>query len=258
MLGKLLKHETKYFAQRFIPFYIAYAISAILLRLSSIFVQSQDANSTSYVIANIFLVLVSILYGFGTAGLMLFAIFGNVSRFHKNLFTDEGYLMNTLPVPSYNHILCKLISGFIWYIISCGVVYGVMFIADSGSEDIFSLLLKQLTSMISESPLGTIAMLVCSALTYAAFLLLCYMCEGITSKSGGRKVLTAVILIGCIVVNAIISTVLTAIVLTNSDTGNISSNNMTMIVSKIIYYAIVCVGLFFITNNIIKNHLNLE
>ena len=39
-------------------------------------------------------------------------------RYYKNMFTDEGYLTNTLPVSSHQLLLSKVITMFSWNIIS--------------------------------------------------------------------------------------------------------------------------------------------
>ena len=38
----------------------------------------------------------------------------SLTNFHKTLFTDEGYLMLTIPVKPYYHIFTKFISSVIW------------------------------------------------------------------------------------------------------------------------------------------------
>ena len=38
-------------------------------------------------------------------------------RFYKNLFSDEGYLTNTLPVTKGMHLLSKTIAGSLWCLI---------------------------------------------------------------------------------------------------------------------------------------------
>lgn len=41
-----------------------------------------------------------------------------IQRFHKNLLTDEGYLMLTLPVKPWKHIVSKLLVSMLWIITS--------------------------------------------------------------------------------------------------------------------------------------------
>ena len=44
-------------------------------------------------------------------------------RFYKNLFSDEGYLTNTLPVTRGMHLLSKTIAGSIWSFIDMLLIY---------------------------------------------------------------------------------------------------------------------------------------
>jgi len=56
-----------------------------------------------------------------------------VQRFYKNLMTDEGYLMHTLPVGTGRLISAKLIVAAVWTIVCAAVVFlSVMIMAYSG------------------------------------------------------------------------------------------------------------------------------
>ena len=37
-----------------------------------------------------------------------------IVRYYRNLYGDEGYLMNTLPVTPAQHVWAKLICAFLW------------------------------------------------------------------------------------------------------------------------------------------------
>lgn len=49
-------------------------------------------------------------------------------RFYKSLYTDEGYLTNTLPVTPWQLLLSKMFTGAIWYLITDIVVSASMFL----------------------------------------------------------------------------------------------------------------------------------
>lgn len=62
------------------------------------------------------------------AGVMLL-VFSTI-RFYKNIVRDEGYLMHTLPVPTWQLIASKFISVYIWFfvmIIVTGICSGIAF-----------------------------------------------------------------------------------------------------------------------------------
>lgn len=258
MLGKLLKHEFKYNAKIFLPIYMIMLILAAVIRVVAMVNGSgntiSDFSSTSLAV-EITYVLIIIAFVFGLFGIVLYAMFGNITRFHKNLFTDEGYLMNTLPLPAYYHILCKLISGLVCYavtvifvILACMLAFDatdvIEFVPDLFGSDY--LILSYLLSIVG----------------YCAFLLLCYMSEAISSKLGGKKGISAIIVVGCLIGNSILTTIISTIVLAgfNTDVYSTTTNDQLISVSvvNLIYYIGISVGLFFITNNLLKNHLNLE
>ena len=43
-------------------------------------------------------------------------------RYYKNVYTDEGYLTNTLPVTARQIVISKLSVGILWSIITGAVV----------------------------------------------------------------------------------------------------------------------------------------
>lgn len=61
------------------------------------------------------------LYYFAILALGLATGFYFLMRFYKNFYTDQGYLMHTLPVSSSQLIISKALVMFIWQIIS-GIV----------------------------------------------------------------------------------------------------------------------------------------
>jgi hypothetical protein len=55
-----------------------------------------------------------------------------IQRFYKNLLGDEGYLMFTLPVQSWSHILSKLAVSMLWTVVSGGVALcSILFISSN-------------------------------------------------------------------------------------------------------------------------------
>ncbi len=112
MLGKLLKHELKATIRFFFPLYVALIGITIF---NKIFFE-LNINDSGFL---------GIFHGlFLTAYiLIIFAVFVvafiiTILRFYKNLLGDEGYLMFTLPVKTYQHITSKLIISLFWFFLS--------------------------------------------------------------------------------------------------------------------------------------------
>ncbi len=136
MLGKLIKHDMRCCSKAFIPMLVAY-LSVCLLMVVAIRYADNIDNMTSMMgimVAVTTTAFVGLLYA-----LLFYSFFGSVSRFKKNLFTDEGYLMNTLPVKPWQHITSKLLSSFIWYAITLAAIFlsmAILAVGISGLDEI--------------------------------------------------------------------------------------------------------------------------
>lgn len=116
MLGKLLKNELKATGRIFIPFYGALLILTVFTKLALI-IGAPDFfsdNVSTNPIAQIILTICFSLYVILVIALSVMTLVIIIQRFYKNLFTDEGYLMFTLPVKTWELVLSKLLVGMIW------------------------------------------------------------------------------------------------------------------------------------------------
>lgn len=113
MLGKLLKYEFKSTAKTFLPLYGVLLLSAFI---SGLFTNSNAWNLATRISNTIF-------FGLCFAVLVL-TVLTLIQRFTKNLLQDEGYLMMTLPVKTYQLILSKLLCAMVW---SIGSIFVGMF-----------------------------------------------------------------------------------------------------------------------------------
>lgn len=111
MLGKLFKHELKATTRFLAPIYMILLLLSIMDRIVlnlDIFPGALQVIpgfiTFAYVIAIIAVIAVTFIV--------------MVMRFYKNLMTDEGYLMFTLPVKSHELINSKLLIATGWTILS--------------------------------------------------------------------------------------------------------------------------------------------
>ena len=114
MLRKLYKYETKATARMFLPLYGALILFAVI---NKIFLSINAYGSRNLAL--------SLPAGVSTTVyvLLIIAIFAltfvvMIQRFYKNLLKDEGYLMFTLPVKPWKHIVTKLLNTMMWVIVS--------------------------------------------------------------------------------------------------------------------------------------------
>ena len=88
------------------------------------------------------------LFGVTTFGMLLTLVL-MVYRFYKNLMTDEGYLMFTLPVSRSQLIWSKLLVALVWSVLST-VLAALAWMAEIsvvGRENVFSLIAQGLRSL---------------------------------------------------------------------------------------------------------------
>ncbi|MFQ9052505.1 MAG: ABC transporter permease [Oscillospiraceae bacterium] len=89
------------------------------------------------------------LFGVTTFGMLLLTLVLMVYRFYKNLMTDEGYLMFTLPVSRSQLIWSKLLVALVWSVLST-VLAALAWMAEIsvvGRENVFSLIAQGLRSL---------------------------------------------------------------------------------------------------------------
>lgn len=126
MLRKLIKYEILADYRKYGAVFGAMLLISFLLLFFD--------KMTSWVNNNMFMEIVVAVFGSVFAMAVVLAcgmvmVFAT-TRFYKNLVRDEGYLMHTLPVPTWKLIVSKLIAVYIWYIavtIVVGICSGIAF-----------------------------------------------------------------------------------------------------------------------------------
>ena len=110
MLGKLIKHEFKATARLLLPLYLVLLVFTIMDRIALSF-HFQGA-------IGIFTGFVTFAYIVSVIAIIVVSFIIVIFRFYKNLMSDEGYLMFTLPAKSSQLITSKLIVSYAWNLIS--------------------------------------------------------------------------------------------------------------------------------------------
>ena len=118
MLGKLLKYECKATARVFLPLY---GVLLVLAAINRVFTSIQSENMAIPQV-----VTTTLLFGFIVA-ICVISFIVILQRFYKNLLGEEGYLMHTLPAPTWQHIFSKLLVAMMWNILTILVVLASCF-----------------------------------------------------------------------------------------------------------------------------------
>ena len=154
MLIKLIKYDIR-------ADYKKYAITAAALILISIVVRFADVKFGSLDDSSDWKVLFRVLVGAfitlcGSAVLLTF-IFSAV-RYQKKMYSDEGYLLNTIPANPMLHILSSLITEYIWTI-AIAAVDVVALIISAGGLDFWRGFLTPIRYIIEIDPAFAIYLL---------------------------------------------------------------------------------------------------
>lgn len=126
MLKKLIKYDLKYLFNKLYPLYIGIFILFIFTNfiryLDEVMMIVETGENfvtyTSHPIINYIYIIIEFVLLLG----ILFVIFNTlvviVGRFNTNIYKNEGYLTNTLPINKKDLILSKFITGSIFIAIS--------------------------------------------------------------------------------------------------------------------------------------------
>lgn len=129
MLGKLLKYEMKATGRVFLPLYIGLVMVSILV---GIFFRPDFANANNLIAG-----ILGLLYFAVMVAIVVVTFVMIIQRFYKNLLSDEGYLMFTLPVKTWQLVTSKLLAATIWSAISTiASVLSILLIAMSNISDL--------------------------------------------------------------------------------------------------------------------------
>lgn len=148
MLGKLFKYEMKAVGRWFLPIYALVLILAVWERISIEINNRAAALGGNILSGAITFAFVIVLIGFGIgSGILL------IYRFYKNMVTNEGYLMHTLPVTTHHLIWSKAIVAVIWSLASVIVfclAISALLVGGEGWNYVFMVALPEVSNEMME------------------------------------------------------------------------------------------------------------
>ena len=113
MLGKLIKYEFRATGRSMLP---ALGVLTLLVLMANVSVRLLDSRAGSFLTVLLLLVLMAAFIAVVAAELMPIILM--IQRFHKNLLSNEGYLMHTLPVSVHALVWSKLIVSLVWLLLT--------------------------------------------------------------------------------------------------------------------------------------------
>ena len=114
MLSKLIKYEFRATGRTFLPVYAILLVMSVVARLLYSGMLTPDGGfSGGWAQFLITMIMVMLFTAVWVITLVVI-----IRRFWQNLLGREGYLMNVLPVSSWQHIVSKLLTAAVWTILS--------------------------------------------------------------------------------------------------------------------------------------------
>lgn len=114
MLGKMLKHEWKA-TWRYLALLNAATLLFALIGWAGVIMKPE--------IPEYLVLLYIVIYILFLSASAIITIILLVMRFYRNLFTDEGYLTNTLPVSACCKLNAKILNSFCWMCINALCIF---------------------------------------------------------------------------------------------------------------------------------------
>lgn len=276
MLKKLIKHEWKdtwAVGTTCSIIVLVLAIIGMFVFREDIWRESANRGETAEQLTAITMMLYFMMYVWGLVAAAFVVRYYFFWRYYKNLFTDHGYLMNTLPVKSTDLINAKLFVAVIWqYIISIVIALAIfvlfmgMFVGISPYswsefwQDFVELWREINWSEFGEVVPFLICMFLCMLLAPIGSVLLMYTAVGIGQMAKKYKFLVSVfILIGFLIAKQAIGSYASlpfSLAMNEWDITPTMVNIGSFIAVLVLAGAII--GLYFLNKYFLEEKLNLE
>lgn len=258
MLGKLLKYEFKATSRIFLPLLLLLVVLTPITKLVTsldIFKGFSKVIPTLTLMSYVFLIIALCVTAF------IFMIY----RFYKNLLTEEGYLMFTLPVSVHSLVISKAIVAYFWTILcyAASFLSIIVLVYTPKLKDQFIYYYDVLAGSLyaeTEFPLTAFVVwtgvLMLISLLYSIFYAYCSIAIGQLSR---HKILGAIA--AAIAIYTVIQLISTAVILPFTLTindNNVSSAIFNLyLVSGAISIAVTAI-FYFITTTVLQKKLNLN
>ena len=145
MLGKLIKYDLKSMSRAFIPMWLLAPVVALMLSFSirgTVAWANQSRLGSLFVVGNgLLMAIMGILFFGALVGLFVMTVVFVIQRFWNGLLKEEGYLMFTLPVKTWELVVSKALTATLVSGVSIlmGIFSGMILAVFSTEEVIRSL-----------------------------------------------------------------------------------------------------------------------
>ncbi|MEG2289793.1 MAG: ABC transporter permease [Clostridium sp.] len=256
MLRKLMKYEFKAIGRIMIPLYAALLGFTIINKL---FIGINFNESNMDFLGGIPAIITMMGYVITMIAVFVGTFFIIIQRFYKNLFGDEGYLMNTIPVKSSQNIVNKLVVSMIWIIIST-IVAAISIVIMAYEPEMVKAIIKEFKNIYSEIGVNgpiIIEFIILGIVNLAHGIMMFYAALSIGQLFKSKKLLGA--FAGFMIISIIQQTIIgIGMTILFISVNFVYANPQYILLGAILVSLCLFVILFCITNYILKNKLNLE
>ena len=258
MLIKLMKHEFRATGRIMLPLYLVLLVTAVGANFTT-----RGLLSTQYKLLDVLGALLVMAFVVAIMGVCVMSMVVMVQRFYKNLLGDEGYLMHTLPVHTWQLILSKLLCALVTTIVNGVVGVAALFLMMPLEwSDLFDLdLWKRFVQGLMEQPdavLYLVEFLVMILVVFAMIFTSAYLSMAIGHLFHRRRVLMSVAAyMGLDIVGSLVLNVLDRLSLYPMDWA-LNLDGHLSLWAGIALLLVPTVLMFLGTSYILKNRLNLE
>jgi len=273
MFGKLLKYELRSTSRFMWILYCAVICAGLISGLTLRFVifgnEAPQPDGSSIISVEGFkavLATISIsVYVLLIVAMEVLTIVMIVLRFWKNMLGGEGYLMHTLPVPSWMLVTSKTVIAILWELMAgiSALISGTLVLLTSGIgfEILKEINLREMFADLREfMNIGPTQLVLLAVFAGIAGILQFYFSMALGNLANKNKVLFSVLAyLGINVAVSVIRGIISFIGISLS--SHIGATGMMVGIigwPTVILYLLMAVGFFFGTYLIMENRLNLE
>lgn len=218
MVGKLIKYDFMSFFRLLLPVQLIIIGIAVINRIVQIF---EGNGGAAYSIA---FTSSSVLLGVACVVALVMCVVIAIVRFYQGLYSNEGYLSQTLPVTPAQHIWSKLLVSLIFEVGTIFAIFIALNVATLGDVNIeVYKALGYLVNTAAEQVHGHLILyflegVVLSLLTNAVMYLVFYFCISVGQLVNRKKILLAFgVFFGLYMLGQIVLTICMIIGVSNPD-----------------------------------------
>ncbi len=253
MLRKLFKYEFKSFSRMMFPLLLVFLLFSAIIKVFTLNGISTYMNLSNHYSAWItFFIFLIPIYAISFVAILCLTFVNGVIRFNKSMFSNEGYLMRTIPVKTSTFLTTQLIVAFIWFIISslCIMLSFVIFqswLKSNSSQDLAEYIINAIKSYFGESISEILIYIISKFITFLYVQLLLIFSVTLASKSSNHKnavaiAIAIVINIAVNFVNTLICGITLVILNMTTDYSEIVSNETTVlrVIFIVLFFILTC------------------